>query len=937
MWNVSLRGGTPLRTKQGWGLPGVQNQAYDSFQAMQNVTVPPSQNLPASITATKLWMALQDVPEYCQAIIEIRKVAASLAATISTLMPEYTDHSVLHMDCLWRVGDAILTEPDAKTLTSGEALVLGASFYLHDLGMALAATAAGKAGLKNSEPYKVVFARLININPGDEAKAESLALREATRQLHAAKASELASEIIPGLDRYLIENSDFRQRWAFTIGQIAASHHWTMEEVEQRLGTSKVTPGPDGENLDLGYVACLLRVIDYAHIDRNRAAKLERKLRPDLPIESAKHWDAQENITGPLRAEDYLVYGCTQPINDINGWWLFYDTAKQLDSEIRIVYEYLKNRVASKDRFSLRGVRAVETPASFVDYVRLSGGIAPIDIRVQPDSMERIVELLGGPQIYGPDELAPIRELIQNARDAIQLRYAMERAEDHPHYPGEIIIRLDETAQHCALEVVDNGVGMTRGIVHRHLVGVGSDFWNSIEFYSQYRKALDAGFKPIGKFGIGFLSVFMLGTHVEVETESRGNKRIKLSLDGLGKRGELREVTATGRTGTRVRVSLKRKYGALMAHLAQVVRARAPMLDIPILIHTDKNGARESERIEPDWWKRIPLDALVSFVRNWRPYSFTGRLSERNANRALDRYADIEHYGPSVNFGGKWTVKGWPGAKPQALNDTERVVSQGGEPSPGVIVCSQGIAVSQLRIPDVTGMVEIGPVALTVSRAQIAERGLRRDEDLNKVSELREKILESLRPVVVERMDELASHGMIPGRISFIRGLALTFGTSLLDVTKLKWIPVFIPPGNMVLHSKNDLVEALKEKSRLSLTIGVGASGTYSVTSSHIPYEDLSQMVIVSISREEVDVGYDIKKKFEREGLKEVLTGTLDQLIELVSDDGDIEETKQGLVFTNFLLRCVADSWRMRPETLRGQQWYLHYNDNVLLADLRKL
>jgi len=74
----------------------------------------------------------------------------------------------------------------------------------------------------------------------------------------------------------------------------------------------------------------------------------------------------------------------------------------------------------------------VEVPEAFTKFVSLGGNTAPIDIRVQPHSMERVVELLGGKQLYGSDQLAPIRELIQNARDAIVPLSKLTAAISHP-------------------------------------------------------------------------------------------------------------------------------------------------------------------------------------------------------------------------------------------------------------------------------------------------------------------------------------------------------------------------------------------------------------------------------------------------------------------------------------------------------------------------
>ncbi len=465
----------------------------------------------------------------------------------------------------------------------------------------------------------------------------------------------------------------------------------------------------------------MLRLIDFAQIDRARAPSIERLLRSEISRESGVHWDAQENITGPIRDGDFLVFGCTQPITNLEAWWLFYDLSAELDTEIRGIYEYLRNRTASRDRFSLKGVKAVESPSAFSEYVRLAEGVVPVDIRVQPDSMERVVELLGGHHIYGPDELAPIRELIQNARDAIELRQAMERADGRVPAPGEITVTLKETGGQAILAIRDNGVGMTRSVLRKRLVGVGSDFWNSVEFYRDYRKAIDSGFRPIGKFGIGFLSVFMLGDHVEVETEAIGNNKLHLILDGLGKRGVLRETKLTGQAGTEVRVTLKERQRELAENLAHVVRARAPMLKIPMVVNTLRRGTTSTERIEPGWWQRVSEQALVSFVRSWRAYSQVGKLPDEGSNLTRrSYYRDDMYSGSQFNFGGKWLIKGWPGAKPEFVDDSERLLSLGGERSFGIVSCSQGIAVEAIRMPDITGLVEMGAVELTASRESIA-------------------------------------------------------------------------------------------------------------------------------------------------------------------------------------------------------------------------
>lgn len=891
-------------------------------------------DLPEIVRKSHLWQRLSGKQEYATTLLKIRQTAAALAQLIPNALPAYTDHSVRHMDSLWRICDEVLTEEEFGLFTASEAFLLAASFYIHDLGMATPVTEAGKQEIRKTLEYKAAHARFTRIYPKDQSRAERAAMSEATRELHAKQSRALATERIVGLDRFLIEDTDFRDRWGHILGETAESHNWTLEQVEQLLGARKVLPGPDGDTIDISYMACILRIVDYGHMDRLRALKLDRELRSDIPLDSALHWDAQTNITGPIRDGDFLVFGYTKPIESIDAWWLFFDMASGFDAEIRGVHEYLRNRTASAQRFSLKGVKGVEDPASFNNYVSLPADVVPIDIRVQPESMERVVDLLGGRHIYGPDEIAPVRELIQNARDAIELRNALERAQGHPVTPGKITISLQREGELSVLSVSDNGVGMTRSVVRRHLVGVGSDFWNSAEFHREYQQALEFGFHPIGKFGIGFLSVFMLGDTVDVDTEAAGNSRLHLTLHGVGRRGELRECAFTGAVGTEIQVALKPHYAALLENLVSVVQARAPMLSIPIVVELRKGKTVESTTIEPKWWQSATEEALMSFIRSWQVIAYHGSLEAGQAGLrgedelwAWNRY----HYFNSGEMSdvGKWSLKGWPGERPRCMDNSMRLLSSGGEPFFGIVRCSQGIAVDSHLTPDITGIAELGEADLTVSRESFggAEVPFRTHRMMD--SAFNEKVIEALRPDVIRKLNDVYKHGMLPGRLEFLRAMMGVFGRQVFDQTTLEWIPVTEPPGNLIHRSKLDFVKMLRQHERVLLAVGVTPSGAYAVAAPHV--SELSKIPVVAVRKEEVEVSYDLKNKLEHEGLTGTLIGSLQHILSLLSHE------KATLLITGFLLECIAQAWGVSVEMLEEQQWRLEYKDNVLWSDLSRL
>lgn len=105
--------------------------------------------------------------------------------------------------------------------------------------------------------------------------------------------------------------------------------------------------------------------------------------------------------------------------------------------------------------------------------------------------------LYSSPRVY-------LRELLQNAADAIAARRAIE-----PAAPGLVRIEVDgDGLLHCH----DTGLGLTQDQVHEFLATIG-----------QSSKRDDLGFARhdfIGQFGIGLLSCFMVADEITVLTRS---------------------------------------------------------------------------------------------------------------------------------------------------------------------------------------------------------------------------------------------------------------------------------------------------------------------------------------------------------------------------------------------------------------------------------
>jgi hypothetical protein len=169
--------------------------------------------LPAIVTNSRLFGVLSSDDELLWPLKAMRTVVASLASTTNRSVPTYTDHTVKHMDALWGISDQIITIDESALITPTEAFLLAASFYLHDIGMAYAATTEGLNRIKASEPYKAFLA---SVPERERELPTSIAngVAIAVRSLHADAARELAVTQIPGTDGiFIFADKFFREAW----------------------------------------------------------------------------------------------------------------------------------------------------------------------------------------------------------------------------------------------------------------------------------------------------------------------------------------------------------------------------------------------------------------------------------------------------------------------------------------------------------------------------------------------------------------------------------------------------------------------------------------------------------------------------------------------------------------------------------------------------
>ena len=104
--------------------------------------------------------------------------------------------------------------------------------------------------------------------------------------------------------------------------------------------------------------------------------------------------------------------------------------------------------------------------------------------------------------------MVAIRELVQNAHDAIVRRRLEEGAADRLAE-----IRVTGDTQNRTIVIHDTGSGLTEQEIHDFLATVGVG-------YTRHLRQQDDDTGLIGMFGLGFLSAFVLAERVTVHTTS---------------------------------------------------------------------------------------------------------------------------------------------------------------------------------------------------------------------------------------------------------------------------------------------------------------------------------------------------------------------------------------------------------------------------------
>ena len=484
---------------------------------------------------------------------------------IDNLFEDYTDHSINHSESVLRILEKVIIgknrienadwiEVDGRWrlkfdedlyLTLEEIVLLLLAVILHDIGM------SPEIDYELNRRVNEILRRLekeIDKNKRDELSKELDKLKDKIREKHNS------------ISKWFVENNDelketFEEKnfedYIEVLGFVVEAHRFDPIDI------FKCDDKAFFEDLNVrpSLIAFLLELADdmdigYWRVDEKRFKTLARY----LGSENIKHIFLNKSVEFVDRKA--VIYKVRIPNIEEIGEKNF----AELMSLLMKWWEKIETRI---DRAKFYGGdalgkwRGVLPPKVEFDVSYFSGGSkvrVNLSKRFEVDK-SLFADLLSG-EVYNNNWRYAFRELISNAFDAIKRRWV-----EGDRFSPKIFIDIEFEDDWTIITVEDNGIGMSPRDVEDYLLRVGRSFYRELR-----ERDRDSASRicPIGYYGIGFLSCFMLLKNngdfegsIEVESKKRGYNAVKILIFNPNLPVVWMETDRD--VGTTVRIKCKRK------------------------------------------------------------------------------------------------------------------------------------------------------------------------------------------------------------------------------------------------------------------------------------------------------------------------------------------------------------------------------------------
>lgn len=482
-------------------------------------------------------------------VLRLIQNTESLFVERPEFFPDYTIHGITHIEKVLNYASNLIAEQTMKKLTAKDVSLLIAAVILHDFGMFLTKAGVRKILLGDGRTHRTEHldkcsweeewdAYLKQIKRYSEEKLmyyfgigtmiispdltsnnlsdiDKLIIGEFLRRHHHRLAHEIAIGVLPGgMDQDIFAGTSFTKADKEEIGILARSHGMPIRETERYVNFHFGC----GYGVPLYYLMAVLRTADYLDAGKGRAPRLRQNLQGiDIPV-SVKEWEWNQKIiedksywdSDNIRRYIFAEPESTMDFVQVENW------LKSVQNELDLCWSIIAEKYGSKKYLlSIHRIESNILDENVRKHYSDRFLIKEAKLTANPD----LLKLLIAP-LYGDDPSYGVRELLQNAVDACNER----REQEGEQYQGTICIDLDTKKK--VFRIRDDGIGMDENTLLNYYLAAGSSYRSSDEWIRQYAQNGMPNFERSGRFGVGVLASFLLGSTVHVQTrhlrDSRG-------------------------------------------------------------------------------------------------------------------------------------------------------------------------------------------------------------------------------------------------------------------------------------------------------------------------------------------------------------------------------------------------------------------------------
>ncbi len=183
-----------------------------------------------------------------------------------------------------------------------------------------------------------------------------------------------------------------------------------------------------------------------------------------------------------------------------------------------------------------------------------------------------------------------LRELVSNASDALdKVRFEQNRGTEVVEPEKDLEIRIDLDKTNRWITVTDTGIGMNKEDIVANLGTIAQS--GTEEFLKKVTENNENPDNIIGRFGVGFYSVFMVAEQVMIKSRSAfpQDRPLQWRSKGLGEY-EVTELDEDMSRGTRIEIGLKDGDQEFLEpeRIKSIIRNHSNFISFPIYVDGEK-------------------------------------------------------------------------------------------------------------------------------------------------------------------------------------------------------------------------------------------------------------------------------------------------------------------------------------------------------------